>query len=47
MYGGEGSEMTRWLLHFRQRMLVAWTEAAMDKSLLLVGSVGFVDLRVC
>lgn len=42
-----GSEMTRWLLHFRQRMLVAWTEAAMDKSLLLVGSVGFVDLRVC
>ena len=31
-----GSEVTRWLLHFRQGMLVAWTEAAMDKSLLMV-----------
>ena len=35
-----GSEVTRWLLHFRQGMLVAWTEAAMDKSLLMVSSVG-------
>lgn len=42
-----GSEVTRWLLHFRQGMLAAWTKAAMDKSLLMVGSVGFVDIRVC
>ena len=42
-----GSEVTRWLLHFRQGKLVTWTKAAMDKSLLMVSSVGFVDIRVC
>ena len=42
-----GSEVTRWLLHFRQGKLATWTKAAMDKSLLMVSSVGFVDIRVC
>ena len=43
---GMGSGVARWLQRFRQGMLKAWTKATTDKSLLMVNSVGFVDIGV-